>query len=80
MFANVQKWGNSLGLRIPKPLAEEARIVEGSLVELAVRNDVLCVTPVTPRRYSLEELVAQISPENIHGEVDFGPAVGNELW
>lgn len=80
MQAYVQKWGNSLALRIPKPLALEANITEGSVVELAVQGETLCVTPVTPRKYSLEDLLARVTPENLHGEISTGRAVGDEIW
>ncbi|MGQ0640953.1 MAG: AbrB/MazE/SpoVT family DNA-binding domain-containing protein [Gemmatimonadaceae bacterium] len=80
MLTRVQKWGNSLGLRIPKPVAEQIHIVEGSAVELEIREDTLCITPVSPRRYSLDELLAGVNAENIHGDVDTGPAVGAEVW
>ena len=80
MRAQVKKWGNSLALRIPKALAEEAGLDSGSNVELIVENGHLCVIPVKRPRYTLEELVAQITPENRHGEIDTGPAVGKEVW
>jgi len=80
MQTQVQKWGNSLALRIPKPLANEVHLTEGSLVDLAVRGETLCATLITPARYRLEELLAQVTPENLHGEVSTGHAVGNEIW
>ncbi len=80
MKARVQKWGNSLALRIPKPLALEAHIAEGSLVDLTVSGHKLCVTPVAPKKYTLEALLAEVTPENTHTEVSTGPAVGREIW
>lgn len=80
MLTKVQKWGNSLALRIPKALAEEVGLESGSTVELIAENGHLHVISVKRLRYTLEELVAQITPENRHGEIDIGPAVGNEVW
>ncbi len=76
----VQKWGNSLALRIPKPLAVAARISEGSLVHIAVDGDKLSVTAIAPRKYTLEGLLAGVTAENVHSEVSTGHAVGNEIW
>lgn len=80
MLTKVQKWGNSLVLRIPKALAEEAGLEAGSEVELRVENGCLKIYPAGAPRYTLEELVAQITPENRHEEWDIGPPVGKEVW
>ena len=80
MRTKVDKWGNSLGLRIPKSFAEEARIAEGSTVELTLDNGRLVVRAVPVARYTLEELMAGITDPNRHGEVNMGRAVGNEGW
>lgn len=80
MLTKVQKWGDSLALRIPKALAEEAGLKAGSEVELRVENGCLTIYPPGVPHYTLEELVAQITPENRHDEVDWGPPVGKEVW
>lgn len=77
MKAQIQKWGNSLALRIPKPLADEAGLTENSAVELSVIDGQVTIIPV--RRYTLEELVAGITDENRHPETDTGDPVGNEI-
>ena len=79
MRAEVKNWGNSLALRIPKALAEEVGLESGSRVELIAENDHLHVISVKRPRYTLEELVAQITPENRHDEWDTGPPVGKEV-
>jgi antitoxin MazE len=79
VVTRVQKWGNSLGLRIPKSFAAEAKVGEGSPVELSVENGALVVRPVQ-RRYSLDELLARVTRRNVHGEVDSGAPVGREVW
>jgi len=80
MLATVSKWGNSRALRIPKELALESGLDFGSKVELILERGELRIVPVKQPRYTLEELVAQITPENRHGEIDIGPAVGKEVW
>src|SRR5690625_4921102 len=77
----AQKWGNSLGIRIPKEAAKKTGIVQGSEIELSVIGDenIITLKPKKPQKeYTLEELLAQITPENRHNEVDFGVA-GREL-
>jgi len=80
MIATIQKWGNSLGIRIPKATAADARVAEGSRVDLKVENHRLVITPIRSTGYDLRELVDGITPENQHGEEDFGAAVGREAW
>ncbi len=80
MRARVQKWGNSLALRIPKPLADQAHITQGSLVEIKVVDDVLRIELVAPEAYTLDALLEGITEENIHEEIDTGEAQGKEVW
>jgi antitoxin MazE len=80
MRTRIQKWGNSLALRIPRPFAEDANLSEDAEVDVTLRNGKLVVTPVPEPRFTLEELVEQITPENRYGEVGTGGAVGDEIW
>ena len=80
MHVRVQKWGNSLAVRIPKPLAEDAEVKEGTILNLAVSNGVFTGTPVQKRKWSLKQLLAKVNKKNLHAEVDFGPSAGRELW
>ena len=80
MIAKIQKWGNSLGVRIPKNIAQDAQIQEGCSVELSVEEGRLIIVPLKKRKYTLKELVDGITPENMHGEFDWGPPVGKEAW
>jgi antitoxin MazE len=75
----VTRWGNSLAVRIPKALAEQTRIEEGSEVELSVMEGALTIRP-RARTYSLDELLEQVTPENRHDEVDWGEPEGKESW
>ncbi len=80
MRTRVQKWGNSLALRIPKPLADQAHITQGSLVEIKVVDDVLRIELVAPEAYTLDALLEGVTEENMHEEIDTGEAQGKEVW
>lgn len=77
----AQKWGNSLGIRIPKDAADIIGIDQGSEIELYVigSENIITLKPKKIRKkYTLEELLSQITPENRHKEIDFGTE-GREL-
>ncbi|HEU5162075.1 MAG TPA: AbrB/MazE/SpoVT family DNA-binding domain-containing protein [Thermoanaerobaculia bacterium] len=80
MKARVQKWGNSLALRIPKPFAEEARLTDGSAVEMTLRNGKIILTRVRPPALTLETLLEGITTDNRHAETDLGGRFGDEEW
>ena len=80
MNATIQKWGNSLALRIPKAVARDTRLGNGSVVNLTVEEGKVVIEPVRKVKYSLEELLKGVSKKNIHPSVDTGPAVGREVW
>ena len=80
MNATVQKWGNSLALRIPKTIAVDAGLTRGSVVSIAVKRRRLIVDPDPEPTYTLEELVKGITKKNRHPETDWGPPVGKEIW
>lgn len=80
MLTKVQKWGNSLALRIPKAFAVDARLENDSFVELNIVKGKIIVTPVSAPSWTLEELLAGVTNDNLHKEVDTGCAVGNEIW
>lgn len=75
----VSRWGNSLAVRIPQPLAEQARLGEGDEVEVSVSDGALIIRR-SESDLEFERLVAAITPENRHAETDWGPAQGNEAW
>lgn len=80
MESRVQRWGNSLALRIPKALAAEVGLAYNSAVELSLRNGRLIIAPLVKPKVSLESLLSQVTENNTHHEVDTGPAVGGEVW
>ena len=79
MRLQVGKWGNSLAIRIPKAMAEAVSLAEGQDVELDVEGNHLLIKPVG-KKYSLDELLASVTPDNIHQETDWGSPVGKEVW
>ena len=78
MQTKVQKWGNSLGVRIPRGLAEEVGLGAGTEVSLTAQDGELVLRPSVPSRLNLADLLAGITPENIHDPIDSGDAVGAE--
>jgi antitoxin MazE len=80
MSSKIQKWGNSLGLRIPKSIAEQAGVYAGSEVDFAVEDGDLIVRPRRRPRPKLADLLDAITEENRHPEVDTGKRVGREQW
>lgn len=80
MRARVQKWGNSLALRIPKSFATDTALHSGTEVDLTLEDGRLVITPLSEPRYSLSDLLAEVTPQNLHSEVDTGSSQGAEVW
>ena len=80
MVTKVQKWGNSLGLRIPKAYAEEAGVAEGSQVDVSIEGDRLVIQPLRTRRYVLRDLLSLVREDNLHEEIPTGERRGREVW
>ena len=80
MKTRVQKWGNSLALRIPKAFAEEVGIADNVLVDISLTDGKLLVMPITEQPITLDDLLAGITDDNIHHEYDTGIPEGNEAW
>ncbi len=80
MLTKIQKWGNSLGLRIPKSFADETQVRAGSTVDISLDNGQLTIRPVRSPSYRLEELLSGVTRDNLHEEVATGDAVGREAW
>lgn len=80
MQTKVQKWGNSLAVRIPKSFVVDAHLSPDCLVEIKLVDDHIIIKPIKKSAWSLEELIAGINKKNIHREVDPGPARGKEIW
>ena len=80
MKTRVQKWGNSLAVRIPKSFAVEAGLQANAVVELSLHKGALLLKLVAPQPLALEELLRGVTDDNLPGEWDTGPAVGKEVW
>ena len=80
MITKVQKWGNSLALRIPKAFALDAQLENDSVVEVSLVDGQIVIKPIAAPNWSLEQLLSAVNSNNIHRETDTGDAVGNEVW
>jgi antitoxin MazE len=80
MKTRVQKWGNSLALRIPKSFATEAGLHVDAAVDLSLVGGKLVVQPLKPEPFTLAQLLRGVTDENLPGEWETGPAVGKEVW
>ena len=80
MKTRIQKWGNSLALRIPKSFATEVGLQRETSVEISLANGKLVITPIAKPKLILKQLLAKVTKGNLHHEVDTGAAVGNETW
>jgi len=80
MKTKVQKWGNSLALRIPKSFANEVGLQRETSVDVSLDDGKLVITPVSKPKPTLKQLLVKVTKENLHHEVDTGAAAGNEAW
>lgn len=80
METRVQRWGNSLAVRIPKAFALEAGLSDNTRVTLSLVNGTLLIAPLPISDYSLDTLLAGVTDQNIHAAFDTGLAVGDEAW
>lgn len=78
MKARVARWGNSLGIRIPRDVAGGVGLVEGSMVEIATENGRIVIDPGRPR-YRLDDLLHGMKPGEMAGIYDWGPDLGREI-
>jgi antitoxin MazE len=80
MLTKVQKWGNSLALRIPKAFALDAQLENDSVVEVSLVDGQIVIKPIVAPAWTLEQLLSGVNDNNLHHETDTGNAVGNEIW
>ncbi len=80
MRTRVQRWGNSLAVRIPRSFAAELQLDHDSEVDLTLVDGKLAIMPVAPPTFTLDELLEGITEANRHAEVDTGSAMGQEVW
>jgi antitoxin MazE len=79
MRTRIQKWGNSLAVRIPKPFADGAGFQQSTEVEVSLEEGELRVASVR-RRWQLDQLLSKVTKRNRHAEVETGPLAGREIW
>jgi antitoxin MazE len=79
MTTLVSKWGNSLGVRISKAVAAAVNVADGDEVDVSVQDGAIVIRPAA-KRYTLEELVQDITPRNRHAAIDWGAPQGREIW
>ena len=80
MRVQVQKWGNSLALRIPKAFVHETNLSQGSTVDIGLKEHCIIVKPLTEKELSLKSLLAGVNRANTHKEENFGERQGLEIW
>ncbi|MDL1967404.1 MAG: AbrB/MazE/SpoVT family DNA-binding domain-containing protein [Deltaproteobacteria bacterium] len=80
MKTKVQKWGNSLAIRIPKLFAQNIRLRNNDSVELLLKKGKLIISPIVDEEYTLEELLSGVTVDNVHNEIDMEKPVGKEVW
>ncbi|MBI2174794.1 MAG: AbrB/MazE/SpoVT family DNA-binding domain-containing protein [Candidatus Omnitrophica bacterium] len=80
MNTTVQKWGNSLALRIPRLVAKDSHLHQGSVVEITLVAGKIVVKPRRERHYTLTQLLRGVTKRNRHAEFDWGGRVGQEAW
>lgn len=80
MLTKIQKWDGELGVRLPESVVREAAVEEGTPVDVAFSRGQVVISPVPAQKPRLQDLLDQITPENVHGEVEFGEPVGQESW
>uniref|UniRef100_Q3ATH4 Transcriptional regulator/antitoxin, MazE n=1 Tax=Chlorobium chlorochromatii (strain CaD3) TaxID=340177 RepID=Q3ATH4_CHLCH len=80
MLTQVKKWGNSFALKIPKAIVSDAKIERDSFIDINIVKGQITIENVTTQRSILDELLAGITKDNLHNEIDSGSPIGNEIW
>ena len=80
MKTHIQKWGNSLAVRIPRLMAVEINVRAGSEADISLIKGKLIVSSIPERKMSLKSLISKITRDNRHCEIETGSAVGKEIW
>ena len=80
MRTKVEVWGNSLAVRLPRPVAQEAGVRRGTSVDLQVEGNAIVVRPLRRKSYRLGALLSRVKATNLHGEIGSGTAIGREVW
>ena len=77
MLAKVQKWGNSLAVRLPSQIIKQAELAQDATVNISIEDHRIVIEPAM--KFELKDMLAKITKANLHNEVDFGGPVGKEI-
>jgi antitoxin MazE len=77
---SIKKWGNSAGVRIPAPILKASHLKIDAQVEITEKDGCIILKPLPEEAISLEAMCAQITPEMLHEEINFGGPQGSEAW
>jgi len=80
MKSTIQKWGNSLAIRIPKSFASQIDLFHGTEIDLVLFENKIQIEPIKNKKISLDDLLDKVTKDNIHEEIDTGTSVGKEIW
>jgi len=80
MEIHVRKWGNSAAVRITSAIMAAAELNINQVIDVREEAGRIIIEPVKTPVYDLDELIDQMTPETFHEEIDFGPAIGQEVW
>lgn len=80
MMTKIKMWGNSFGVRIPKPIAQELNLHAGVEVKVVAKKNMITIVPIPRSKHRLEELISLITEKNLHREALNDNPVGSETW
>jgi antitoxin MazE len=75
----ISIWGNSLGIRLPQTIIQQMGLKQGDLVTISTEGNKIILSPAKPR-YTLDQLLQDVTPDRQHDEADWGQPVGEESW
>jgi antitoxin MazE len=76
----VKKWGNSLAIRIPRAIVQNLGLSEDNDLQIISNGKVATLERKSHKKLTLQQLLEKVTPENVHGEIDWGGPVGKEIW
>ncbi len=80
MRVHVKKWGNSASVRIPATIMAAAKLSVDQAVDVKEEGGRIIIEPIQAPVYDLDDILDRMTPETFHEDIDFGPAVGHEVW
>jgi antitoxin MazE len=75
----IKKWGNSLAMRLPNAIVTQFKILDGTKVRLVIKKNKIEIIPEKSPELTLDDLLARVTPQNIHGETNWGAPIGKEI-